>query len=167
MLGEGAMSDWTSLYMKNVAHSSNNMAPLALLSFSICMMIGRLLGDGYRMRWGDNNLLVGGSIFAILGALLTIGLLHPIAVIIGTALIGIGLSTIVPIAYSFAGNAPGLQPSVGISIVTTIGYSGFIFGPAIIGFIAEWSGLRTGFTFLTGLFILMMILCLQRAKSNV
>ena len=74
----------------------------------------------------------------MVGILLLILFPVPWMVITGLFLVGLGLSVIVPITYSTAGSAEGLAPGVGISMVTTIGYSGFLFGPPIIGFIADW-----------------------------
>ena len=73
-------------------------------------------------------------------------------------LVGLGLSVIVPIAYSKAGNMPNIEPGVGISMVTTVGYSGFLMGPPIIGFIADWVGLRIALGVVLVLFLLMFFL---------
>jgi MFS family permease len=72
--------------------------------------------------------------------------------------VGIGLAAIVPIAYSTAGNIPGLSPGVGISMVTSIGYAGFLVGPPVIGFLSDWWGLRFGMTFVLFLFFVMLVL---------
>jgi MFS family permease len=75
---------------------------------------------------------------ALLG--LSIALFFPftITTLLGFLLVGLGLSNIVPIAYSVAGRIPGVAAGVGISSVTTIGYAGFLLGPPVIGFISDW-----------------------------
>ena len=166
MLGEGAMSDWTSQYMLKVAKSSEVLAPAALMGFSIAMMMGRFVGDRLRILWGDNRLMITGGILAFAGVVIAVSLPYPILVVLSAILIGLGLSTIVPIAYSLAGNLPGLGPGVGISMVTTIGYSGFLFGPPIIGFIADTWSLRIAFVFLLFLFALMLLLTGLRYKAE-
>ena len=85
--------------------------------------------------------------------------------VLGFLLVGIGLATIVPIAYSQAGNVPGIAPGVGIGMVTTIGYAGFLFGPPIIGFMADWQNLRIAFLFILLLFIIMGVLANKQARS--
>jgi MFS family permease len=73
----------------------------------------------------------------------------------GFALVGLGLSNVVPIVYSTAGNTEGIKPSVGIAMATTIGYAGFFVGPPIIGFLADSFGLRIGLCFTLCLFAVM------------
>ncbi|PSR53115.1 MFS transporter [Adhaeribacter arboris] len=158
MTGEGAMSDWSSNYMENIARSSQALAPMALAAFSLAMTIGRLLGDRARAMLGDRRLLIYSGSIAFLG--LALSLAFPVAwlVIAGFFIVGLGLATVVPIAYSTAGNAPGLPPGVGLSMVTTVGYSGFLFGPPIIGFLADWQTLRLALLFVALLFALMTVL---------
>lgn len=158
MLGEGAMADWTTNYLENIASAAPATAPLGLASFSMAMMIARFLGDGARARWGDGRLLITGSILAALGLAIILTILKPIVIIIACMLVGLGLSVIVPIAYSKAGNMPNIEPGVGISMVTTVGYSGFLFGPPIIGFVADGVGLRLALSMVLGLFLLMLFL---------
>ncbi|MCB0628762.1 MAG: hypothetical protein KDD15_03495, partial [Lewinella sp.] len=99
-----------------------------------------------------------GSLLSTAGLALILAVLHPLVIIFASLLVGLGLSTIVPIAYSTAGNTPGMEPGVGISMVTTVGYSGFLFGPPIIGFLADWMGLRIALAFVLLLFLLMLLL---------
>ena len=80
---------------------------------------------------------------------------QPLVVMAGFFLVGIGLSVIVPIAYSVAGNSSSVSPGVGLAMVTTVGYSGFLFGPPIIGFLADWQTLRIALISVGILFLLM------------
>jgi MFS family permease len=95
---------------------------------------------------------------------LTIVFIHPYAVILGLFITGVGLSSVVPIAYSIAGNTKDLPPGVGLAMVTTVGYSGFLFGPPIIGLIADWQSLRIALSVVAFLFIVMTFLS-ARYKS--
>lgn len=167
MLGEGAMSDWSSNYMTHVVSASKGTAPLGLFAFSLAMMIGRFAGDTARVRLGDPTLLLVSSLFAIGGIVVVILSSITSLTIAGFFLVGIGLATIVPIAYSKAGSMPNLAPSVGISMVTTIGYAGFLFGPPIIGFIADGYSLRIAFIFILSLFVVMLLLIwIQRQREH-
>lgn len=158
MLGEGAMADWSTNYMKNIAFSDEALAPIGLGAFSTAMMIGRIFGDQGRMRYGDGKLLIMNSLVALVGVLVLVLFPVPIVVIISLFLIGLGLSVIVPIAYSRAGAMKELGAGVGISMVTTIGYGGFLFGPPIIGFIADWQTLRIAMVFVGILFVIMTMI---------
>lgn len=164
MLGEGAMADWTTNYLEKIVQASPALAPLGLAAFSMAMMVGRFLGDRLRANWGDSRLLINSSLLALAGIGLSIGILSPYTAIAGFFLVGLGLATIVPIAFSTAGNLPGIKPGVGISMVTTIGYSGFLFGPPIIGFVADWQDLRIAMGLIAFLFVVMTLLSLNLRK---
>ena len=158
MLAEGAMSDWSVNYMQNIAKASKTLAPVGLSAFATAMTIGRIFGDRTRGLLGDKKMIIGGGMIATLGLALAIMIPQPYLSITGFFLVGLGLSSIVPIAYSIAGNAKSLPPGVGLAMVTTVGYSGFLFGPPIIGFISDSFTLRIAMAVVASLLILMTIL---------
>jgi len=166
MVGEGAMADWTTNYLEKIVKASPSLAPIGLAAFSMAMMLGRFVGDRLRANWGDGKLLINSSLIALTGMALSIGVLSPYAAIAGFFLVGLGLATIVPIAFSTAGNIPGIKPGVGISMVTTIGYSGFLFGPPLIGFIADWQDLRVAMGLIAILFVIMTFLSLNLSRKT-
>jgi MFS family permease len=161
MIGEGAMSDWSVNYMENIANASKTLAPIGLSAFATAMTLGRIFGDKTRTLLGDQKMIVLGGVIAIIG--LSSALIFPLPYIsiIGFFLVGLGLSSIVPIAYSIAGSAKELPPGVGLAMVTTVGYSGFLMGPPLIGFIADWQTLRVAMLLITLLFFAMTILGFQ------
>jgi len=167
MLGEGAMADWSTIYLEKVSQADASLAPLGLAAFALAMTIGRLAGDKARFRLGDQRLILICGIIASAGLSISIFLQNPYMVITGFFLVGIGLSVVVPIAYSLAGNAPDLPPGVGLAMVTTVGYSGFLVGPPIIGFIADWQTLRVAFIFVLLLFFAMIILSGSAKRKSV
>ena len=161
MLGEGAMVDWSTNYMEHIAGAGAVLAPMALASFSLAMTIGRLFGDSARTKFGDRMLMIFCGLAASLGMSLAIIFTQPYAVIAEFFVVGLGLSVIVPIAYSIAGNTQGLPSSVGLAMVTTIGYTGFLFGPPIIGFLADWQTLRLALMLVVVLFVIMTALSVR------
>ncbi|HEX6224387.1 MAG TPA: MFS transporter [Chryseolinea sp.] len=158
MLAEGAMSDWSVNYMQNIAKASKTLAPVGLSAFATAMTIGRIFGDRTRALLGDKKIIIAGGMIATLGLALATLIPQPYFSIAGFFLAGLGLSSIVPIAYSIAGNAKSLPPGVGLAMVTTVGYSGFLFGPPIIGFISEGFSLRIAMGVVALLLSLMTIL---------
>jgi MFS family permease len=158
MLGEGAMADWSTNYMENIAHASKSMAPLGLSAFALAMTVGRVFGDSARLRYGDRKLMVICGLISAAGLTLSILVTDPTVVIAGFFIVGLGLSAVVPIAYSVAGSAKGLPPGVGLAMVTTVGYAGFLFGPPIIGFIADLFTLRLALLLVLALFAIMTLL---------
>ncbi len=164
MLGEGAMADWSTNYMENIAHASKALAPIGLSAFALAMTVGRIFGDSARARFGDRKLMMACGLIATMGMAITMIFIHPYAVIFGFFITGIGLSSIVPIAYSIAGNTKDLPAGVGLAMVTTVGYAGFLFGPPLIGLIANWQSLRIALGLVAFLFVVMMLLS-ARYKS--
>jgi MFS family permease len=164
MVGEGAMSDWTVNYMENIARASKTLAPVGLSAFATAMTLGRIFGDRIRSKLGDARLIISGGLIACIGLTVALMVNKPELTIAGFFMVGIGLSTIVPIAYSIAGHAKGLPSGVGIAMVTTVGYSGFLLGPPAIGFVAYLYDLRIGLSLVLLLFIAMTILGFLRSK---
>ena len=161
MLGEGAMADWSTNYMEKIAGASKALAPIGLSSFALAMTIGRFFGDSARIKFGDRMLMIYLGLISTLGLTVTLLFIHPFAVIAGLFITGLGLSSIVPIAYSIAGNTKNLSPGVGLAMVTTVGYSGFLFGPPIIGFVADWQSLRLALGAVAVLFVVMTLLSVR------
>ena len=158
MMAEGAMGNWSVKYMQNVAGASEGLAPISLASFATAMVLGRIFGDSVRSSVGDRNLIVLGGVLSTIGVSVSLIVPVPGIVIAGSFLIGLGLSTIVPITYSIAGNARDLSPGVGLAMVTTVGYTGFLIGPPVIGFIADWQSLRLALLVVAFLLSVMTIL---------
>ena len=161
MLGEGAMADWSTNYMENIAQADPSLAPLGLSAFALAMTIGRVFGDGARVRFGDRPLMIVCGLVSTVGLSIALIFVHPFAVIGGLFIVGLGLSAIVPIAYSIAGHTKDLPPGVGLAMVTTVGYSGFLFGPPIIGLLADAFTLRLALLMALFLFVLMTMLSVR------
>lgn len=141
-IGEGAMADWSAVYLKSVVGTTDSIAAIGFAAFSITMTGGRMLGDNLAMRFGPATLVRAGGAAASAGLLLAILLPQAAPVLLGFAAVGAGLSIVVPLAFSAAGNVPNLPSGVGIAGVATIGYAGFLAGPPIIGLLAEATSLR-------------------------
>lgn len=175
MLAEGSMADWTPLYMIKVTMSPESFGPIGQAAFSGAMVVGRFTGDWLRTRLGAAAIIRGGAVAAIVGLGLAIFFPSPAISVIGFAFVGLGLSNIVPIVYSISGKIPGLPAGVGISSVSTLGYSGFLVGPPIIGYVADYQnallatdgswlpgvlGLRVGLGFVLFLMVILLLLAL-------
>ncbi|MFT4567738.1 MAG: MFS family permease [Saprospiraceae bacterium] len=161
MMGEGAMSDWSTLYMKDVVQAPLSWQTFGLTGFAAAMTVGRLFGDNGRIIIGNRKMMIYGAILSLFGMGFILYGTSPVLVIVGFAGVGLGLSNIVPIVYSLAGTTPGIPSGEGIAMATTIGYSGFMFGPPLIGWVADISSLWYSLAMLTGLFGVMMVLVLR------
>jgi MFS family permease len=140
MMPEGSIFDWSALYLNRDLGASLTVASLAGASFSLTMMIMRFAGDLVRDRLGAVPTMRISTILAAIGMAIAGVSSSPIMAIIGFGVCGIGISNMVPIAFSAAGNLPGMAQGVGLSVVSIMGYSGALFAPTLIGFVAEHTG---------------------------
>lgn len=164
MIAEGSMADWSTNYVKNSIKADEFIAPIGLSIFSTTMTIGRLFGDKARVYFGDAKLLFISSLMAAIGLFFALSVVSYWIFFVGIFVVGLGLATIVPIVNSQAGNDKTLPAGVGLATVTTLGYIGFLAGPPIIGFLADWQGLRFGLFFVALLLAILAILS-KRAYS--
>lgn len=144
MLGEGAMLDWSAVYMRSELKVPPGLAAAGFTAFSLTMAAGRLFGDAAVHRLGDTRVLRFGAVVSALG--LGVGLLigHPVAALVGFACVGLGLANVVPIVFAASSRVPGVPAGYGLAAVSTVGYFGFLVGPPVIGFIAEATSLTVG-----------------------
>ena len=164
MTGEGSMSDWSAIYMHTIGGKSESFSAIAFFSFSAAMTIGRLTGDYFINRAGKQKLLLINCFIAISGLSLALAIPSVFTIILGFFMIGIGLSTIVPVVYSTAGNIKNVDPSAGIATASTIGYTGFFIGPPFIGYLSDHFGLRIALCYPLFLFVVMFLLVRRFVK---
>lgn len=136
-LCEGAIADWSAIYMKDAHGVGPVVAVMAYMIFNGCMTIGRLTGDKVIQKFGSIPVLITGSMMGVAG--LTVGLLSTnlVVALIGFGVIGIGLSVLVPILVSMAGNLSGGDRNAALARVSTFGSIGLMVGPGMIGLVAE------------------------------
>jgi MFS family permease len=159
MIPEGAVMDWGALYLRQELGGTVTQSGFVFGAFSATMAIMRFAGDGVRDRLGAVLTMRICAIIAFIGMIMAGLAPSPWFVIAGFAIAGIGISNLVPIAFSAGGNLPGLPPGIGLSVVTFMGYSGALFAPTTLGFIAEHTGFAAIFTALP--FLLVVVLALS------
>lgn len=141
MLCEGAMADWISLYFKEYIPNSPYPITIGFSSFAVAMVIGRFLGDKISLKYDVSTILIFNGILTALGMMLTLGMESIYLKVTGCFITGIGISTVVPLIYSQAGNQKEIMPSMAIAGVSTIAYVGFLLGPVLIGYLSDFVGL--------------------------
>ncbi len=152
---EGAMLDWSAIFMATERGMALHHAGFGFAIYSIAVAIGRLYGDRIINRVGGTKVLTGGGLLAA-GALSVLLVSTSVPLALGAIFfIGLGLANIIPLLFTTAGNQPELSADVAIPAVTLVGYSGLLAGPALIGFSAHWVGLSA--TFVAGVFILLAV----------
>ena len=147
-IGEGSAGDWGAVLARDTFDATPFVSTLPFICFSAAMVIGRLFGDRLAYRYGPMKLIVGGGLIAGIG--LGCGLLSGgmVGVIFGWLTMGIGLSTVIPMLFSQAGEIAKnrfdgqFAPSEGVAMVSGIAYFGFLVGPPTLGFLGDAIGLR-------------------------
>ena len=141
LFSEGVLQDWAAVYMRQVVAVPVSVAAIGYAAYSTAMALGRFLGDRVIAFFGERFVmrLSGALIIAGLAAALLVR--SPIVAIAGFAVAGLGNSNLVPILFSAAGRDPVLGPGPGIAAVTTVGFFGFLIGPAVIGLMSTFFGL--------------------------
>lgn len=147
VLGEGAMADWSAIYLTGTLHTGAGLAAAGYAAFSLVMAGGRGAGDQLTARLGPRTMVrLGGLVAAIGLTLALIGIWVPIA-ILGFGLVGAGFSVLFPLTLSAAGHTSKQASGTAIAAVATCGYMGFLVGPPVIGFVADALSLRIALGF--------------------
>jgi len=144
-LSEGSVDAWGALYMRDFVQVDGFLIGLATVSFNIFMVIGRLSGDWIRDRIGVYNFLTIMSLSSIISLFILYTFDSILSALCGFALLGIGTSGIVPIAYSLAGKAKGIDSGASIAIVSIAVYATFMGAPATLGIVANNYGVNSIF----------------------
>ncbi|WP_172381290.1 MFS transporter [Streptomyces sp. MNP-20] len=139
-VAEGAMNDWSALYLKDVAEASSRVAPLGIAVVSVMMVLARLFADGWRTRWGDGRVVRAGSVLAAAGLAAALLLGGVVPALIGFACMGLGLAAVTPCVYVAAAR----QGARALALVAAMGTTGLLAGPPVIGFVASGSSLVWG-----------------------
>ena len=142
LLGEGAMADWSAVYLRNTLETSAGFAAAGYAAFSATMAIGRLTGDRLTAHLGPVRLIQGGGLVIAIGLGLGVVIAHPVTALIGFAGVGAGMATLFPVLLSVAARVRDIPTGPALAAVTAIGYTGFLAGPPLIGLLAEGISLR-------------------------
>lgn len=166
LVGEGAMYDWSTLYMAKTLGTPTQIAALGYGAFSIAMAAGRFGGDWLRSRLGAGPMLRVSAWLAAIALGLTLAIGHPAAALAGFALTGLGFSNMIPVLFAAASKVPEVSAAAGIAGVSGIGYLGFMMGPPVIGAIAHASSLPLALSMVAAFTVLSALLA-RRAMQAV
>lgn len=142
LLSEGAMADWTAVYMRQILGAGPGIAAQGYAVFSAAMACFRFLGDIITARLGPLLTVRAGSLVGAAGLTWALSMHSPAWALPGFAATGAGFSVIIPLVFGSGGRVGSINPGAGIATVTGIGYVGFIIGPPAIGFVSQLFTLR-------------------------
>jgi MFS family permease len=157
LLCEGAIGDWSAVYLRESLGSPPGLAAAGFVVFSLLMTIGRLTGDWLTMRFGPARIVQAGGVLVLAG--MGVILLVPAApaTILGFGLIGAGVACPFPLVISAAARAPNLAPGRAIAAMATVAYAGSFLGPPLIGTVAEVLTLRDALALLVLVGLIMLV----------
>ena len=155
-MNEGAMADWSAVFLVETVAASESAAALGYAAFSTTMVLVRFFGGEVVARLGAVRTVRISGVFALAGILTAIWGGAVWTVCAGFALSGVGLALVFPLAFSRAANEPGQSAGAAIAGVATFGYGGLLLGPPIIGFVAERTSLESGFLVLAALAVVIV-----------
>lgn len=156
-LAEGAMLDWSAIFLRENRGVGSELAGTGYAAFSVAMATMRLIGDHLVARLDGRKVVIGGSLLGAAGFFLAVFTPWIATALLGFVLLGLGAANIVPVFFSEGGRLKGVSPTVTIPAITTMGYAGQLVGPALLGFIAYHSSLSVALGFI-GLLLLLVAL---------
>jgi MFS family permease len=145
MICEGTMFEWSGIYFEKVVEAPEELTRMGFVAFMTTMAAGRFTADFAATKFGVTRVLQGSGILIFIGMMTSVIWPALPTATIGFLLVGLGTSSVVPMAYSLAGKTTEMPSGMALASVSTIGFFGFLIGPPLIGFISEWSNLKVSF----------------------
>ena len=143
MLCEGAVADWAAVYLHNSLHSVALVAGMGFAIYSLAMLAVRLSGNRLFTRFAVHRSLTLLAGIATLGFAVGLAIATPVSVLVGFALLGVGLGCVVPMTLRAAGAVRNVNTGGAVATVAGCGWAGFVVGPVVIGAIASATKLHT------------------------
>jgi MFS family permease len=160
-MGEGAMADWSAVFLRLSVQATDAQAALGYAAFSATMVLMRLAGGYVTDRLGAVLTVRASGLIAACGLAIAIGANSLTIALAGLAITGIGYAVVMPLVFSRAARDPEVPSGPAIASVATLGYGGMLLGPPVIGFIAQLTGLPLSFVLLVLLSLLAATLSAQ------
>ncbi len=157
-LAEGAVMDWSGVFLTEVKDVELSLAGIGYAFFSVAMFVVRFIGDKIVQKLGEKKTVILGSILSGIGFLSIIFMEQLYTMLFGFICIGLGAANIVPVLYSLLKYQQDMPINGAVTAITSLGYTGVVLGPAILGFIAHGAGITSIFYLLGFVLILQSIL---------
>ncbi|MFD4125951.1 MFS transporter [Streptomyces globisporus] len=166
-LVEDAGNSWAALYLSDALHASAALAASGFIALVGAQFIGRIIGDRLVDRFGQRAVARAGGLITAVGMGLALAVPTLPGTVLGFALAGFGVATLVPAAMHEADALPGLKPGSGLTIVSWLMRLGFLLSPPVVGQIADAAGLRTGLLVIPAAGVLVVLLAgVLRARRD-
>ncbi len=161
MICEGTMFDWSGVYFRKVVHAPRELTTIGYVAFMSTMAGGRFAGDWLSTHFGKKKMIQMSGLIIAAGLMIAVLFPYLLSSTLGFLLVGMGVSSVVPLVYGAAGRSKTMSAGMALAAVSTIGYIGFLMGPPLIGFIAQAASLRWSFSVIAVLGLFTSILALN------
>ncbi len=158
LICEGTMFDWSGVYFLKIVKADPAWVGVGYTAYMVAMASGRFIADWLTHKIGVQRVLQLSGFLTVSGLLIAVLFPQLFPAIIGFLIVGLGVSSVVPLAYSAASKSKTMPASQALSTVTTIGFFGLLAGPPIVGVIAGETDLRVAFIFLIFMGVMVLIL---------
>lgn len=142
IIGEMVVTQWSGIYLRDGRGFGENSRVIAIGIYGTTMFLGRLFNGPIVNALGPKRTLVADGICTAFGGLLMLSGLPQPVVMLGFALVGLGLAGMIPLALSIAGVAAPHQSAAATGAVMFVSYLGLAFGPMLAGAVATLANVR-------------------------
>jgi MFS family permease len=149
-MAEGSVADWSGVYLHDSLGSTQFIAALGYPLFEAASFLGRMFADTVTQRLGARRVIAVAGGAATVAFLLVVCAPESSVALAGFALVGLGICAVTPLAFSLAGAAGGAETEHAIARASTMGYSGLLLGPVVIGFVSTASSMHVAYLVVVG-----------------
>ena len=164
----GIILDWSALWLTKDLLVPLYLGGAVIVAFNVGEISSRLIASKMINKYSEK--LVGGYLSIIAGIILFLSILtlnfH--VIIFGMILFGFGTANFIAIIIRQAIRITDEPIALTVANLITMGFAGFIFGPALVGYLAEYIGLTFNMYLLSlvwGLNGLALLIMMKRIKS--
>jgi hypothetical protein len=157
-------TDWSAVFLRDVTSASPGTAALGVVAVASAMALGRLTGDFVVRRVGAVATVRTGGLVVIVGVAVLLTTSASWSGIVAFGLLGLGVSTAVPLTFAAAGRIGGDHPGQQIAAVATLGYGAGMASPFLIGLVTQLSSIQVAFG-IVGLLALGIVALAPRLRT--
>ncbi len=143
-LAEDTAASWGAVYMRDSLGAAAAMAGLVFVALQAAQTTGRLFGDRLVERFGNRAVARSGGIMVLVGVGMALVWPSIPATLVGFALAGWGVATVIPAGFHAADELPGLSSGAGLAVVSWVYRLGVLAVPPVVGLLADAVSLRLG-----------------------
>lgn len=143
---ETAVEGWSALFIERDLGGDATQGALGPAILGLTLGIGRLFGHLLTRYFADTVLITAACLSAAAGSILVTLASTPLMAQIGFGVMGLGISVVVPLAMGIVGRSVSPRHRVvALARASAVGYGAFVFGPALMGIVAETYSLAVAF----------------------